>query len=345
MILCSFNVAGYEAPGNPGLLAELDSTVALFRSQAFACTTARTYNTHLRAYLAFCNSININPVPISHVNIARYVAYLASRLSYSSIRQYLNIIRVLHLEGGLPNPLEASWYLQSLLRGCKRVIGDTCKPKLPMTVDLLRKIFNVLDINSHVDIAFWAACLVAFFSFLRKSNLFVDGNASMAYLKRRDVTFLTQGAILNVTHTKTIQHNERQLKLPIPHIAGSPLCPSSALLLVYKMVAAPDNAPLLAYPTPSGSRALSYQHFLRYLKSVLSKLGIDSTKYAGHSFRRGGASLALACNLPPDLIKLQGDWQSDCYQRYLEPDLDTKFQVARAMATGVQRGAPTHDRG
>ena len=61
----------------------------------------------------------------------------------------------------------------------------------------------------------------------------------------------------------------------------------------------------------------------------------DHTKYAGHSFRRGGASLALACNLPTELIKLQGDWRSDCYQRYLDPDLDTKFTVADAMAKKV----------
>ena len=153
---------------------------------------------------------------------------------------------------------------------------------------------------------------------------------------------MRQGATLKVTHSKTIQFNERQLVIPIPHIAGSPLCPSSSLLLVYKLVSGADHAPLLAYPTPQGPRALSYQHFLHYLKSVLSRLGIDSTRYAGHSFRRGGASLALACDLPQDLIKLQGDWQSDCYQRYLEPDLATKFRVARAMASEVQRGVPPH---
>ena len=162
MILCSLTVTGTGAPRDIRIVAELDKTVALFRSQAFASSTARTYNTHLRAYLSFCNLVNINPVPITHVHIARYVAYLASRLSYNSIRQYLNIIRILHLEGGLPNPLESSWYLQSLLRGCKRVLGGGCKPKLPITIDLLHRIFQVLDLTSPFDIVFWAACLVAF---------------------------------------------------------------------------------------------------------------------------------------------------------------------------------------
>jgi len=93
-------------------------------------------------------------------------------------------------------------------------------------------------------------------------------------------------------------------------------------------------------PPHQAPRALSYHHFICHLKSVLAKLGLDSAKYAGHSFRRGGASFALACNIPPDLIKLQGDWHSDCYQRYLEPDLATKFQVAKVWRQGSKEGRP-----
>ena len=112
----------------------------------------------------------------------------------------------------------------------------------------------------------------------------------------------------------------------MPHIPGSPFCPCTAVLLVYKLVTAfSDEAPLLCYPSPSGPRPLSYELFISRLKAILTGLGVDHTKYAGHSFCRGGASLALACNLPTELIKLQGDWRSDCYQRYLDPDLDTKF--------------------
>lgn len=288
------------------------------------------------ATMSFCNSLNIQPVPVSHVNIARYVAYLAHRLSFNSIRQYLNIIRLLHLEGGLPNPLEDSWYIKSLMQGCKRVLGQTSRPKLPITLDLLKQLFHCLDLSRPFDLAFWAACLVAFFSFLRKSNLFIGHvNSRHMCLRRMDVRFSSQGAILHLQHTKTIQYGDRQLVIPVPYIAGSPFCPSTALLLLYKMVSAPGCAPLLSYPTPSGSRALSYQSFVAHLKSVLTALGIDSTRYAGHSFRRGGASFALACKLPVDLIKQQGDWRSDCYQRYLDPSLDTKFMVAHTMARYV----------
>ena len=153
-------------------------------------------------------------------------------------------------------------------------------------MDLLRQIFRVLDLTQPFDLVFWAACLLAFFSFLRKSNLFFD-KSNPAYLKRHDVSFLEQGATLKIQRTKTIQHGERPLVVPIPHIAGSPLCPSAALLLVYRMVAAPVQAPLLAYPTPTGPRALSYRTFVNHLKFVLSSLGVDPSQYAGHYFQRG----------------------------------------------------------
>ena len=79
-------------------------------------------------------------------------------------------MRLLHLEHGLKNPLEDNWYVSSILKGVKRVKGDNQSQKLPITLDILGKIFLTLNLLSSFDRAFWAACLVGFFSFFRKSN-------------------------------------------------------------------------------------------------------------------------------------------------------------------------------
>lgn len=123
---------------NSELIAQLDASVATFRTQTFASTTKRTYSTHMRTYMAFNNLMHIASAPISRAKLARYIAYLASRLSYNSIKQYINIVRLIHIESGLANPLDVSWYIKSLMMGCKRVLGSTSKPKLAMTVDLLQ---------------------------------------------------------------------------------------------------------------------------------------------------------------------------------------------------------------
>ena len=164
--------------------------MAHYRTYTFATSTARTYKTQLKAYTAFCNLLHIPPLPISQLNLARYIAYLSSRLCYTSVKQYLNIVRLLHIESGVANPL-GTWYLDSLLRGCRRVMGNTSKPKLPITVELLKKMFSFLNLTLHVDLTFWAVCLVGFFSFLRKSNLLSNSS------KAQGVSMLTRGMYLS----------------------------------------------------------------------------------------------------------------------------------------------------
>ncbi|KAK7484746.1 hypothetical protein BaRGS_00024031 [Batillaria attramentaria] len=86
------------------LEAELNSEVAMFRGCMFAMNTAKTYRTHLAIFLDFCNKLCIPPVPVSESTVARYAAFLARKLKPASVRQYLNIVRILHLESGLDNP-------------------------------------------------------------------------------------------------------------------------------------------------------------------------------------------------------------------------------------------------
>ena len=226
----------------------------------------------MRAYLTFCRALNITPVPLSQNNLARYIAHLATKLSYCSIKQYINVIRIMHLEAGLPSPLGISWHVKSTLMSCKRVLGDTHRPKLPITIDLLKAIFSQLDLTEPMHVAFWAACLAAFFSFLRKSNMFVQGpGGPQALLRRQDVSFLPQGATLTIHHSKTIQNRERQLIIAIPHIPNSPLCPATALLLVHRL--APGSrarrCSSLLLPLPPGTQG-AVVHWVSLPAKILS---------------------------------------------------------------------------
>ena len=130
----------------------LDWEVAHLRSLTFAESTRRTYNCQLLTYLQFCGHLNIKPVPISPADLGRYIAYLSSRLTFSSVRQYLNAVRLIHLEAGYPNPLLSNWYLASFLKGLKRSKGNSTKQKLPITCHVLQGILRVLDLTCAFDI-------------------------------------------------------------------------------------------------------------------------------------------------------------------------------------------------
>ena len=90
----------------------------------------------------------------------------------NSIKQYLNTVRLLHLENGLPNPLSEDYFVASVVKGVQRIKGSAVRRKLPITVDILKLFRKSLNLHNSLELTFWAACLVAFFGMLRKSSLF-----------------------------------------------------------------------------------------------------------------------------------------------------------------------------
>ena len=53
--------------------------------------------------------------------------------------------------------------------------------------------------------------------------------------------------------------------------------------------------------------------FITDLHSILHSLGLNDTKYCGHSFRIGAATTSVEDHL----IKTLGRWSSSCYTRYI----------------------------
>ena len=286
-------------------------------------------------YLQFCNGLGIKPVPISAANMGRYIAFLSSWLCFSSVRQYLNAVRIMHLKAGLPNPMNDNWYISSILKGLRRHKGDSTRQKLPITPDILFGILSVLDLNLPFDVTFWAACVVGFFSFFRKSNLLVpalDKFDPSKHLCRSDVQLGSTGAVIAVRWSKTIQFKQKVLYIPLPRITTSPCCPTTALLLTLaRLPKTHTPVPLFCYPSPSGSKAITHSSFVSYLKLCLSKLGLDPSKFSGHSLRRGGVSFAMQCGLPLEWVKMQGDRSSNAVERYLQPAFSMRLQLADTL--------------
>ena len=267
------------------------------------------------------------PVPADNLTLCRYVAYLACRLSYQSIPKYLNIIRLQHLELGLPNPMDNNYSVASILKGVKRVKGCTVTQKLPITPAIMYQIRACLDISKPCDLLFWATCLLAFFSLLRKSNLLPASPGKFSPLRhpcRGDLTLASRGLALRVKYSKTLQFRERIHLVPLPYLQGHPLCPVTALiaLLCYQPRQLSHVSPLLTLPS---GQLLTQAAFQARLRAILQSCGLDATSYSGHSFRRGAATTMFQAGLPGEIIQLLGDWKSDAYKLYLTVDLHSKF--------------------
>ena len=73
--------------------------------------------------------------------------------------------------------------------------------------------------------------------------------------------------------------------------------------------------------------SLSNYSYLSSKWDCLDKLGYVSSDFAGHSFRRGGASLAFQSGVPVEFIKMLGDWKSDSVLLYVTVPLQYRLNV------------------
>jgi len=298
----------------------LDTELRRYRNAALADNTKASYRTHRDTFIKFCAFFSYKPVPASSLTLSRFAAFLARTLRPQSVKVYMAGVRILHLELGYPSPIDNNWLLSTTLKGIMHLNATAPRQKLPITPAILLKLKHALTRYDSFECCFWAACLVAFYSFFRKSTLLTKSPGKhdcRRDLCKRDVTITPTGAVIKVKHTKTLQDYSRHLLVPLPRITGSPLCPVAALETLFDHVKYEPGDALFSFNKDGKTVPLTHRWFMLALKSMLTKLGYDSAIYSGHSFRRGGASYAFACGLPPNMIKTQGDWRSDAYERSL----------------------------
>ena len=65
-----------------------------------------------------------------------------------------------------------------------------------------------------------------------------------------------------------------------------------------------------------------------WLPSILKAAGIPGN-YSSHSFRIGAATSAALSGVPDRVIKILGQWSSDCYSRYIRTPPHVILQAVR----------------
>lgn len=319
-------------------LLTLRSEAAIFKSAAYAESTKKTYASMRLAYLRLCAYFGFQPVPASSSTVVLYVTFLARSLKPTSLPGYLNIVRLMHCELGLTNPLD-NCDVRWVRTGIQRRLGQPPKQKLAITPTILHDMYLQLDLSDSYVLAFWAACLVGFFAFLRKSSLLPKDKTKTAHcLCIGDIGFRKDDglAMLTVRHTKTIQFGQRVLCIPLSIHSNPALCPVTALrrLLSSLPSSLPKDTPLFSFRSGNSPVAsLTYHTFIKTLKSTLKRAGYSPLDYSGHSFRRGGCSHAFRLGVPAALIKSRGDWRSSAYERYITIHEQMNINVARILVS------------
>lgn len=161
--------------------------------------------TYLHSYLLFCQYFKFNPFPVSKTIYLLYLLFLSRSLSsYRSVVNYLGIIT--HIKRSFATSLaflqDYDVYLAK--RSVRWILGDCVAQKEPITIEILLKLVSHFDFHNHLHVCMRALFLVAFFSFLRISNLVPYKLSDVTdpqscHLTHSNVTFTSQGVLLRIT--------------------------------------------------------------------------------------------------------------------------------------------------
>jgi hypothetical protein len=193
-------------------------------------------------------------------------------------------------------------------------------PKAALTLSNLRAFAPLLDLSVYEDARDWCAFLFAFFALLR-INEYANAGLRHAHVQR------TEGGLdITIVSSKTEQH---PVTVSIAR-RGDVLCPASALFYLHSAVESNNlpsgpNDPLFLSRLEGGPGAHRFEpttaeEFIQRLRFYIAATlpGADPSRYAGHSFRRGGATSMLLAGVQPAVIQRHGRWRSDTWRRYID---------------------------
>lgn len=277
-------------------------------------------------------------LPVQTTRLCIFATHLAvHNMSEGTIRNYLSSLSSYSQLSGCAPIDFTNVFLKLTLRGIQRTHIKESRAAKPISQLMLKRMSHFVNQDHPIQVAAWAAILMAFYSLLRKSNLVPSTTADFNpahQLTRRDVHFRTKFALLNIKWSKTRQTGQRYSMPLVPNHTS--VCPVAALKRLFLKVRGRPSDPLFAFRRKRRSQdklcVLTYASLQHYLKLWVFKAGYKPQRYSCHSLRRGGATFAFARKVPSETIQKMGDWASDCYKRYLEEDLTIRLGAAMDLA-------------
>ena len=163
----------------------------------------------------------------------------------------------------------------------------------------------------------WAACCLGFFGFLRAGEFTCTstGNGTQGVISVADVSIDSrENPQLLTVHLRTSKTDPFSVGAYLYLGRTSTiLCPVAAVL-GYLAIRPSNPGPLfiLEDGTP-----LKKEYFVAHLREALSRAGVQTAGFSGHSFRIGAASAAAKAGMNDSFIQTLGRWRSDAFTTYI----------------------------
>ena len=269
------------------VLAAADEAARGYANRSRAESTWRAYEGDWRQFSAWCAAACLTPLPAEPRTVARFLAVQASPsadrpdgLAPSTLRRRLAAIRLMHLGARLVSP-HAAPEVNEVLRGIVNARRDVpAGRKRPVLDDDVRRMVDVLDLQTLAGLRDRAVLLLGFAGALRRSELVA---LDVPHLERRD-----EGLLVTIAHSKGDQSGDGQT-IAVPAQPGSPYCAVEAVEHWMRAANVRSGAIFRRFfrgDVPSPHR-LSAQSVAAIVKRGAAAIGRDPDELAAHSLRHG----------------------------------------------------------
>lgn len=311
---------------------ELQETVNTLLINSVSKTTRTAYSTGIKTFIQFLLlqglAFDCSVLPVTtEKNLVDFVAYCFQqlKLKYGTIKLYLCGIKYGYMIQNVVSPFQNTSLqrLHAALIGIKRIQGVHRNPKMPITGDILAKLCHILNrgyFDHYTNLLMKSAILLSYYGFLRCSEFTVSKTFDHdVHLTIGDIMIYADHFTVLLKQSKTDPFR-KGVSLMI-FKTGSDLCAYDAVIK-YKLTrinyfpnSSDINEPF--FITTAG-KPMTRAFFIEKLKLLIKGIGLDSSKYSGHSMRRGAASSCALHRIEDHIIQKLGRWVSNAYQGYIE---------------------------
>ena len=313
----------------------LEAKVA--QANTYAKGTRKNYRSAMKTFILFCVKFGRPVCPTDRHTLMSFAQLMSLSVGYGHIKNLFSAIKLIHKALDQPFP-EDDFQVDTTLKAIKRILAGTPYQTLPITPEILEKMYIFVDTNDPEQLATWSSYLTGFRCLLRKSNLVPESLAKFEPekgLSRSKICLPPDKnvALVYLNWSKTNQFNNREIVIPMVADTNLALDPVFHLKKLFMTCPLPDHVPAFSYIKKGRVLCVTYSKFTKDLRSLLDLAGFRSKSYSGHSFRRGGATYLYRLGADPLLIQASGDWASDCYQRYVFLSLEQRLAAQVKMAS------------
>ena len=300
--------------------------VEKLKSQQTRSSTARTYLSVWRQFNRFL--VDLDEMPSSWENrTILFVAYLIEKgMQSSTVKSYVSAIKRNLIDDNYKWD-EGVVLINSLARACK-LKNDSLCTRLPIQCGFLEVIlfevqrhFRVLN-QPYLECLYMALFAIGYYGLLRVGEL----TLSPHIIKAKDVhKAVNKDKLLIVlysskTHSKATYPQKIKVTSNRTEKTGNyahrNFCPFHLMGRFIAMRGSYANEKEQFFVFKDKSPVM-VEHARRILRSMISKLNLDSRVYDMHSLRIGQASDLIKYGYPFDDAKRLGRWKSNAVYKYI----------------------------